>query len=281
LILFSSCKEESPSIIDDINLFNGCVSPGTLTSLEIVTLNVEDFPKAGDNSVTVLAELIKAMNPDVVALQEVRSETDFNDIDKQLVDYTGYLNPTTSQALDLAYFVKDSEISVDSSQLLFEKDTDPFPRAPFEIRIMHKLSKKELYLINIHLKAYGGEKNLSRRRLASQKLKSYLDSSRPNDRVIILGDYNDEISSTSMTENPFINFIHDPDNYIFTDMNIAKGNSGWWSYPSWPSHIDHILVTNELFPSIDTCFVVRAGDCYEGYEKVISDHRPVEVKITL
>ena len=30
-------------------------------------------------------------------------------------------------------------------------------------------------------------------------------------------------------------------------MDIAYSSSSNWSYPSWPSHLDHILLTNELF----------------------------------
>ena len=36
------------------------------------------------------------------------------------------------------------------------------------------------------------------------------------------------------------------DNYEFTDMYIAQSSSEYWSYPSWPSHLDHILISNEL-----------------------------------
>ena len=45
----------------------------------------------------------------------------------------------------------------------------------------------------------------------------------------------------------FKNFIDDDTNYLFADMLIAQGNSMNWSYPTWPSHLDHILITNELF----------------------------------
>jgi endonuclease/exonuclease/phosphatase family metal-dependent hydrolase len=282
LILVSSCKKESLPLPEDIDLFAGCVIPGTKTSLEIVTLNVEEFPKDGDNSVIFLAELIKAMNPDVIALQEVRSETDFKKLDTLLTDWTGYLNPTKSQALDLAYLIKPSEIVIDpsSQQLLYMNDKKSFPRAPYEIKIKHKPTGKDIYLINIHLKCCDGAENTERRRSASVKLDLYIDTYRPKDQVIIIGDFNDKIPLTHSTANPFYNFYTKSEYYRFADLDIAKGNSRWWSYSSWPSHIDHILVTNELFSSIDTCFTINPSLCDPEYEKVISDHRPVEVKIT-
>ena len=83
--------------------------------------------------------------------------------------------------------------------------------------------------------------------------------------------------------NVFQNFINDSTNYKFVDMDIANGSSGNWSYPGWPSHLDHILITNELFDEFDntgsTVQTIHIEDYFkEGwsdYEKYVSDHRPV------
>ena len=37
---------------------------------------------------------------------------------------------------------------------------------------------------------------------------------------------------------------------MFTDYSIAQGNSFQWSFPTYPSHIDHILVSSELFDNV-------------------------------
>ena len=42
-------------------------------------------------------------------------------------------------------------------------------------------------------------------------------------------------------------FINDSSAYYFADSDIASGPSSNWSFPNWPSHLDHILITNELF----------------------------------
>ena len=70
-------------------------------------------------------------------------------------------------------------------------------------------------------------------------------------------------------------------------MDIAYGSSGNWSYPSWPSHLDHILITNELFDEFDntgsTVQTIHIEDYFEegwrDYEKYISDHRPVVLSL--
>ena len=277
------CRKESlPPAPGNEKQFEACVTPGTSFTFEIVTFNAGGFPKNGYTSVTALASLIQAIDPDVVALQEVASEADFNRLVKLLSGWSGYLNPTYNDQWYLAYLFKTSEAEVvpSSEKLLFTDDSWAFPRAAYEIRIKYKSSGQELFLINLHLKCCSGTDNENSRKSASQKLKSYLDTSRPNDAVVILGDFNDEISSSSASDNPFLNFISDPANFTFADMDIAKGSPLWWSYPSYPSHIDHILVTNELTSRIKSTFVIKASPCYSDYETNLSDHRPVEVIIS-
>ena len=84
----------------------------------------------------------------------------------------------------------------------------------------------------------------------------------------------------------FQEFISDNGNYLFTDIQIAQGSSTNWSYPTWPSHLDHILVTNELFSDFQNpnsnVAVVRVDDymnSWNNYENNISDHRPVGLKL--
>ena len=104
--------------------------------------------------------------------------------------------------------------------------------------------------------------------------------------VILLGDLND-ILTDSQENNVFQMFIDDPDHYRFLDMEIAQGSPGGWSYPSWPSHIDHILITDELFDAFahvnSEVAVLKIENYLEGgweeYDQNISDHRPVGLKL--
>lgn len=277
-----SCRRvPDPPAPDDTSLFAACVIPGHSSTIDIVTFNVQGFPMAGYASVTALSALVKSLDPDVVALQEVASEADFNRLVNLMPGWTGLFYPVNNDDWNLAYLIKNAEMEIiqGTARTLFEDDSYAFPRPPFEIMVRHKASDRNLLLINLHLKCCGGSDNESRRRSASQQLKDYLDQQRPDDAVVMLGDYNDEITSASATENPFLNFIDDASDYSFADMAIATGSRLWWSYPSWPSHIDHILVTNELFADIDTTVVIKASPCYPDYSEVLSDHRPVGVRI--
>ena len=88
-----------------------------------------------------------------------------------------------------------------------------------------------------------------------------------------------------LVDNPniFEPFLNEPDNYYFTDMEIATGPSMYWSYPSWPSHLDHILIANELFDySYDIQTLLLEEIFFTNpnhYEYIISDHRPVGIRI--
>lgn len=275
-------KAPGPPLPDDPDIFIPCIPfPGTGQSLDIVTFNVETFPINGYNSVIVVASLLNTIDADVYALQEVASESGFNQLVGLMPGYTGLFYLINNSDWNLAYIFKTSEISVDgnASKLLFT-DSQYFPRPPFEVKIHHNYTNTDLYLINNHLKCCSGTENEESRRMASAMLKNYIDTSKPDDPVIILGDLNDGITDTSIDENPFLNFINDPDNYMFADMNIAKGSQLWWSYPSYPSHIDHILITNELFEKRDTTLVYKAAPCYSEYSTYISDHRPVGIKLS-
>jgi exonuclease III len=280
-ILFQqSCRKiPDPVSKEIVSVFKECIVSGNNSSFEIVTINLQGFPKAGQQTITIVRDLINRINPDVIALQEMSAKSEFDTLIKELIGWEGRFYPIPGSTLNLAYLFKTSEIEIDDSKtrLILSGDSYAFPRAPFEIFVTHKSLDISTYLITLHLKCCGGTDNEARRRDASEKLDNYIKTVRPSDPVIILGDYNDMINGESSSTNVFYNLISAPSEYLFTDMNIAKGSMLWWSYPSYPSHIDHILITNELFSHLDTTMVLRPETCYSEYFGTISDHRPVEL----
>jgi len=146
-------------------------------------------------------------------------------------------------------------------------------------------------IINNHFKCCGdnylndnddGDEE-TRRYIASTLLKEYIDNNFSTKNVIVLGDLND-ILTDNVTNNVFQMIIEDSENYLFADMAIAEGSSAEWSYPSWPSHLDHILITNELFDNNSYVEVIRIDDFMDGgfsqFDQNISDHRPVGIKLS-
>jgi exonuclease III len=280
IVFQQACRKTPEPPSPDLKTnFDQCIAPGKSSSFEIVTLNLQGFPKAGYPTILAVRDLIKRMNPDVIALQEMTTETDFKNLLRELSGWDGRFYPVYNDVWNLAYLFKTSEVEIDDfkTRVIMSGDPSAFPRAPFEIFVRHKTLNISTYLINIHLKCCSGPDNEARRKDASEKLDNYIKTTRPSDPVIILGDYNDIISGESYSTNVFYNLVSATSEYRFTDMNIARGSLLWWSYPLYPSHIDHILVTNELFSRIDTTMVLKPDPCYSGYFANISDHRPVEL----
>lgn len=97
---------------------------------------------------------------------------------------------------------------------------------------------------------------------------------------------NDLITDQPNT-NVFQAILNDPSNYSFADSSIAVGPSSNWSYPTWPSHLDHIIITNELFYEtqnngsyVQTLKLESEfASGWSTYDAFVSDHRPVAMKI--
>jgi hypothetical protein len=160
-------KTPEPPSPEDSDIFVACIPyPGTNQSLDIVTFNVETFPINGYTSVIAVANLLKTINADVYALQEVASESGFNQLVDLMPGYVGLFYLINNSDWNLAYIYKVSEISVinASARLLFT-DSQYFPRPPFEIKIHHSTTNLDIYLINNHLKCCGGSDNETSRRI--------------------------------------------------------------------------------------------------------------------
>jgi endonuclease/exonuclease/phosphatase family metal-dependent hydrolase len=294
IVLLTSCKEEisplfQPSKETDDTIttppsepvegkFSKCLSVLSPATLDVVTWNIENFPK---NSSTIgrLKEIITTMDPDVIAVQEITSSSLFNSLISEIPGWQGTLMNSGSQRL--GYLFKSTEIqSIEGIEELFGNDNCAFPRPALKVKIRH-ISGKDVYFFNVHLKccsdataSCGAAKD--RRRNASVTLKNYIDQNLSGNMVIILGDWNDSISDA---DNPFSNFITDAANFKFADMEIAKGSNSGWSYPSWPSHLDHILISNELFTAVRETKTISLTTCESGYSTTISDHFPVIIRL--
>ena len=96
----------------------------------------------------------------------------------------------------------------------------------------------------------------------------------------------DETVNINQTYDVFESFLGS--SYVFADENIYLGDSESWSFPTYPSHIDHIVITDEISNSslIEySTSTVLVEDLYDGgfseYNEYISDHRPVLINLNL
>ncbi|MBL7012956.1 MAG: endonuclease/exonuclease/phosphatase family protein [Candidatus Marinimicrobia bacterium] len=268
------------------------LSFGTNNTLEIMTWNIEWFPKNGQSTVDSVSTIIEALDIDLYALQEISDTNMFKQMIENIDGYDYYFK--SSWFGGLAYVYKTNMIEIDSIYEIYIEEPywRPFPRSPLVMEMNYQ--NQEHYIINNHFKCCGdGSMNLSdpwdeetRRYDASLLLKEYIDLNLPDEKVIVLGDLNDILTDPS-SNNVFQIILDDDLNFLFADIEIANGTSSEWSYPYWPSHIDHIFITNELFDRFgnasSTIYTIPIdeymNDGFDEYYETISDHRPVALKL--
>lgn len=243
--------------------------------LNVATWNIAWFPKNGATTWNKVQAMIPTLDADVIAVQEINSSSQFMALGQALQGWgTAYVDVRLDQETGFIY--KESAfLQFGTPYAVSELSaSSPFPREAIRVDATHA-SGLEVTFINIHLKCCGstGGSEYNRRKDASERLEAYIEQNLTNQAVIVLGDWNDEIKTGE--ESPFDNFKNDPANYRFADQAVADGSSSNWSYPSWPSHIDHILITDELFDYLGNVQTVKPESCVSGYYNDVSDHRPV------
>lgn len=264
---------------------------GSDSTFEVVTWNIKEFPKNGTVTVDLVEDAIEAMDADIIAFQEINSSFMFAALLDSLPGWEGAIGDGDNYGHNLAMMWK-TDVITGQTYTILDNDGNAFPRAPqvFE----GTWNDKEIVVINNHLKCCGnGVIDFAddwdeeyRRHQASIALKAYVEENFTGN-VIITGDLNDEIQEPQ-SSNVFWNFISD-ENYLFVDMDIAEGSSSQWSFPSRPSHLDHILINSPLLDEYNSgtaeVRTVQLDDCLTGglgeYRDDISDHLPVGLKMPL
>lgn len=260
---------------------------GEENTLEIVTWNIQEFPKEGQTTISKVENIIRDSDVDIFAIQEIADTNAFRQVLMDLPGYNGlYSEDTYSdgsyQKTGIIY--KKDMIEIISHSQLFWNDW-AFPRPPLLLKINAEKDCKtfNFYLIIIHLKAKGGWDNIDKRRAAACSLKNYIDEKvaiEEEKDYIVAGDWNDEIDDTEQ-ENSFNVFIADSTNYKFLTWPLA-GKQYYASWPHYPyySLIDHILISKDCFDEFDNGSIetLRLDDDIINYFQIISDHRPVMAK---
>jgi len=262
---------------------------GTFENFDIATWNVEFFPKEDQTTIDYMVELIEELELDVIAIQEIDDAAAFQDLIDLFQGYDGVYQG--GDFLKLGYIYNTQSVTVNEVYDIYEAESfdNPFPRKPMVMELTF-MDDYDFVVINNHFKCCGNgvlnENNLwdeeTRRAFASQLLKQYMDEFHANENVIMLGDLNDLLIDPP-SNNVFSVFYEDSENYRFADQEIAIGSSSQWSFPSWPSHLDHILISDELFPALDNesskVETIQIDEYFpggfDGYEDNVSDHLPV------
>jgi endonuclease/exonuclease/phosphatase family metal-dependent hydrolase len=265
---------------------------GTDQSFEIMTWNAHDFPRNNNSTISGMARAIRSLEVDIVAFQEIANSGSFAQLADSLPEYHAFRANSAYQDLNLAYLYNTATITVDSIYEILTNERNALPRAPLVLEGNWK--NIPIVVINNHYKAYGdgllvkgdSDDEEYRRFMASELLRDYILTNFNERNVVTVGDFNDELTD-SQNNNVFQPFLDLSLKFQFADLSIATGSSAYWSYPTWPSHIDHILISDQLFDEFnDTRSLAQTilVDNYlpgnwNSYAVTFSDHRPVALKL--
>jgi endonuclease/exonuclease/phosphatase family metal-dependent hydrolase len=285
---FAACGT-SKSLEPDSNT-SQIIPPVDDDVVQIMTWNMREFPQNGVATTNMLSSIIPDMAVDIIAVQEVQDVDSFNDFGDRLNDYstiTAYpYSPTDYYNPVVGYIYNHNTVTINSRYKIFQNENRMFPRVPYIIDVTWK--GNNLVLINLHLKASGDNyidyndywDEEVRRKDALDAIDNYIQDNLDGRNVIVLGDFNDEVQEPVST-NVFTSFINNAD-YVIADYEMTN-NVEDYSYPGWPSHLDHIIINSNLFDEFDSeksnCFTVKIDNNISSYASLISDHRPVLIKL--
>jgi len=233
--------------------------------------------------------VIAGAGADFWGLQEVVDVNHFNTLKQGLTGYDGFVanDPRVTSGSTyysgfeqkLAVLYKPSVVEVISAQVILGTSQNDFnfagrPPLRLDLRVTRNGTSVDLVAIVLHMKAEAGQADYDRRLAAGAALKQYLDTNLPTARVLVLGDWNDDVdmSITSGQPSPYQNFVDAPAAYTFLTQTLSQTVG---SQTRFSSFVDHQLVTNELAASYVSNSAMVLRPAIENYAATTSDHYPI------
>lgn len=265
------------------------VAPPVDGVLETVTWNVEFFgySKSGPSNESLqtdnIIKVVDTLDADLYAFQEVQNEQALKKLTSRMKGYRGIFVDTHNQGNGLIY--NTNTIDPISSGLIREnKFLDAWAgRKPFYFTFNYHPRKRanpiKIYAVVIHADAGASKADYGDRVKGAKKLYYYLSTQKRHAKIILLGDFNDELTS-SIYENkpsPYKIFIQHDALYSFPTLVLSK--HGETSEVNYQSVIDNIIISNEMdkyYKPGNTHVFIQVKYFIQNYGRTTSDHYPVE-----
>lgn len=232
----------------------------------------------------LVAKSISASDIDIWALCEVSNPVAFDTLCKRLPQYTGILCNYSPEQKTAILFKKDI-FQLLSSKLVGTSNKDSFSTARFPFEITLKTTQNSsidtIKFLILHLKANTGTDSqklmaYNSRKRSSEWLKDYVNQSVNSAKIILLGDWNDDLdlSVHNNLPSPFSALINSNKGQfiskLLTDLQEATTTS-------YPETIDHQWVSNALLQYWlkDSIHTWHLNQFILNYAQICSDHYPV------
>lgn len=274
---------------------------GTAATLDVAGWNIEWFGSTGNGPTNETLQLnnardiISGTDFDIWGVAEITGQSAWNNLESQLTGYTGFLASesvvtsgstyygSTEQKVGILY--KSSIATLLGARIILTAyNTDFAGRPPLEVKLRVTLNgaTEDIVVIVLHAKAFNDDASWQKRLNASNALKSYLDAAYPTQKVIVVGDWNDDVdtSITAGKPSPYQNFVDDAADYAFPTRALSL--AGISSTTSYSDMIDHHLNTNEMYATLVAASteVYRVDSYVSSYDATTSDHFPVLSRYT-
>jgi endonuclease/exonuclease/phosphatase family metal-dependent hydrolase len=235
---------------------------------------------------------LDSMRSDIYAFQEVVTARVLDSLASTVQgSYAGYLAPIEQQQ-KMAYLVNRDAVTVIESGLAVNGGPQAWASGRFPFRLTARCRigniERTILLFNIHAKATGdsttAQDDWLRRKTDAETFHDYLNTFYPNDAVIILGDFNDDVTSSVVSPNqtPYAVFIEDSTNWRVLTKSLSElGLKSYIGSTLNARMLDHIIISNELFGAIHRTYLEAPNAFLSSYTTTVSDHLPVTVRIRL
>jgi hypothetical protein len=303
------------TLSDTVNLKGTSIDPAT--TLEVVNWNMEWFgstdpslgptndPLQEQNAKTVLTNI----GADLFALVEVVDEARLANIVSQMpgysyviCDFGSHVNPNEfnpsplGEAQKEAFVYKTSIFSNITTTPLLTSGANTAGdlnnpaynywssgRYPFMMSADVTLNcvTKNVKFVLVHAKANTSPTATAyaRRKSGADSLYFTLNQQFPNDNIVILGDFNDDLDKSitaGFTTTSWNSFTDDPAN--FTPLTLPLSLAGKKSTTGFNDVIDHVIVSNDMAPyymSSSATILSDVTSLITNYGSTTSDHFPV------
>jgi endonuclease/exonuclease/phosphatase family metal-dependent hydrolase len=265
-----------------------------------------DEPLQMHNAATVILN----QDPDVVAVQEVSNDNFFAQLLQNLPGYSSLCSPRWSYSFNgpdntfppqkVCYIYDTTTVKLISSRPMFEQlydearlsDPSLLPgipagdaqsffssgRLPFLMTADVTVDgvTERINFINIHAKSGGDEDARERRAYDAQVLKDSLDAMHSTERLVILGDLNDDLDESIVVgqPSPYADIVADT---AYVPITKALSDADARSTVSFNDVIDHQILSTELdeFYIDGSVRIFAPFSLIPNYANTTSDHLPV------
>ena len=243
--------------------------------------------------------VLSGANIDVWGLEEVCDTVQFRRVvngmpgyaamvanDPYVTDGPAYYSDFSNTEQKVALLYRTSVVTLLSAKVILKQyDADFAGRPPVEFHVRATLngSSEDMVIIVVHMKSGSDRTAYSERQAASADLKTYLDATYPNEKVWVIGDFNDDVDTSIFRghTSPYQNFVSDAAHYTFPTKELSEAKISTES--GYSDAIDHQLNTNESYATYvaGSARVFRADSYISNYSNNTSDHYPVLVRYTV